>query len=488
MKIKKSALLLIILVICHSAYTLNYITTAESISWNGAYASVSEGFESMLYNPAGLFMTPSKYGLNLFGTYGVRYYNNSISTDHVLKLLEMRINDQNATNLLSTIITGMPVTGFDTGFDVSLLNFMTYFKYSDFSLGFSILPKTNFTATIDKNLFVYLFQELSLQNELTFKINSTFFQYVDFNFVLSGRAKALEKYIPVDAIYIGLTGHFYLPTVFVKAKLDESSLSSFAWDNSYGLYGYRVKFKGNIQTNMNLIITEPVKAANVVNRDLAGFNLQSFVNNSGSFGFGVGFDMGFIVQFNKYVRAGFSVTDLGFITFPQSSSISADIYTDVTFDPSSGATFNFTKIGNDLLSGLQTLVNSGGETIAYQFWLPNTSIRTGVGILPIRSRYFDMIIAADLSLSDLNRMLIGDYPTFNLSIGMEINPKVSFIEIPIRLAFNYNTQVNAPSFSTGIGLYLGPVEMEIGVKGLEALIKELGAKEICIGLDFKLEF
>ncbi|HOV13921.1 MAG TPA: hypothetical protein PK771_06530, partial [Spirochaetota bacterium] len=116
------------------------------------------------------------------------------------------------------------------------------------------------------------------------------------------------------------------------------------------------------------------------------------------------------------------------------------------------------------------------------------AIRCGIAITPPPNKYFDLIFAADISVSDLNRAVNLEYPAFNFATGVEFTPKINWFSLPLRVAFNYNSEANTPSFSFGTGLHLGPVEMEIGVKGLEVLFIGLGAKELLVGFDLKFEF
>ena len=487
----KKNFIFIILFITINLYSLNYITTAESLSWSGAYTSVADGFEAILYNPAGLYMTSVRYGLNLFGNYGVRVYTNSISTDHVLKFFEKGINNENATDLFTSFLNFMPPNGLDTGFDISMLNFMTYFRLNTWTLGVSVIPKTSFTTTLEKKIFESILQNLDLTEPVTANWSVNFIQYIDFSVNLSTRAKFLEKHLTaIDAIYVGITGHFYLPTMFIRAKSNDTSISSFKTNSVYGFYGYKISIKGDAYANLASFITEPIKASGTMNSlpDNGGDYINPLINQAGSVGFGFGVDMGFIVKFNRFVRVGFAINDLGFFVFPKTAKLTLNTEANLTPDVSSDSlTFNFDDFQNDLtngmLNGLQNITDG-----SVQGWMPSMTFRLGVAVTPIRHKYIDLIIAADISVSDLNRTILGDYATFNIAMGVEFTPKVNWVEFPMRVAFSYNSQANNPALSFGLGLYLGPVEMEIAVKGIEILITEWGAKEVGVGLDFKLEF
>ncbi len=473
-------------------YSINYITTAESLSWSGAYTSVSEGFEAILYNPAGLYMTTVRYGLNLFGTYGVRVYANSISTDYVLKFFEKGINNENATDLFNSFLNFMPANGLDTGFDLSVLNFMSYFRLNKYTFGISIIPKLSFTTTLEKSIFEAVFKNLDLVNPISSNWSVNFIQYLDINFNLSTRASFLEKHLSgLEAIYVGLTGHFYLPTMFIRAKSTNTSIESFPTNNPWGLYGYRVNIRGEAYVNVSSMIAEPINASGLINSlgDAEKSFLQPLLNQWGSVGFGFGVDMGFIIKFNRFVKLGFAINDLGFFVFPKTARINLDIVSDLTPDVSNNSlSFNFEQFGNTITDGFQNDLKDNIIDGGAQGWMPSTTFRLGVAVTPIRHKYIDLIIACDISVSDLNRTIDGNYATFNVALGIEFTPKASWVEFPMRLAFSYNTQANNPALSFGMGLYLGPVEMEFALKGIEILFKDWGAKEVAAALDFKLEF
>jgi hypothetical protein len=176
---------------------------------------------------------------------------------------------------------------------------------------------------------------------------------------------------------------------------------------------------------------------------------------------------------------GFSATDIGFILFPQTGKASLDISTNLNKESLQNFAVSFKdQVTDELLNNAY----AGSADV----WMPNTCIRLGVALTPGKKEIFTW--ATDISISDLNRLLLGGYPSFNVSTGIEVKPGYKWFALPMRLAFNYNSQANVPSFSLGLGIYLGPVEMELAVKGLEILIQEWGAKEVSAGFDFKFEF
>lgn len=469
---KKITILIIFLFVFTGLHSINYITTAESISWSGSFTSVSDGFESMLYNPAGLYMTNRKFGLNILGTYGFRFYNNTFSTDHILQIFKSK--DGNITNFISERLNAMTDMGFDTGVDLSLFNVMFYVKYQNFSFGFSFLPKTYLKATIGKSFLEAFTKKLDLTNPLSIKISSTFLQYFDLNFNLSTRAKFIEKVIPVESIFVGMTGHFYLPTVLLNITGNGTIKSGSP--NDMGLYTYDIDLKGDL--NIGGVVPHALSATGL---NLGNETINSIISKCQTTGFGLGLDLGFIVKFNKIVKLGFSATDLGFIAIPTSTKAGINLAKKLDFSNIEDFTKTF---ATDLLDSLGNVTNN----TTYAYMMP-MAFRCGVAITPIiNNKYLDLLITADVSISDINRAVNLEYPSFNFATGVELAPKVKWFSLPIRVAFNYNTEANAPSFSFGTGLYMGPVEMEIGVKGLEVLISGLGAKEVVVGFDFKFEF
>jgi hypothetical protein len=475
---KKTIILIILLLNLSNIHSISFITTAESISWNGAYTSVSDGFEAMLYNPAGLFMTNARFGINVLGSYGIRFYSNSITSDNILKILQITEKGTNlsSTGILDKILLYMPETGTDFGVNLSALNFMTYSKVNDFGIGVYLLPKTDLSLTMDKEIFSDIAKELDLTNPINHSTNFTLLEYFDLNTMISTRAKFLEKYMPsVEKIFVGMGIHWYFPTLFVKtdAKLNLTKGEV----NSNGVIdNYIMRVKGKMYAGSNGMFVGILSCFPQSYDYLSGF-----IKYGGSAAFGIGFDFGFIMQFNKYVRVGFATTDLGFIVFPQTALIDVDYSLNLEMD--SIGNFKDTFI-NKLIGEISEIDNySDGST---QWWMPNTALRVGVAFTPFKNELFTW--SSDISLSDLNRMLNKGYPSLNIATGIEFKPGYQWFAMPIRGAISYNTQANNFSLSLGIGLYLGPVEMEIGIKGIEFLIADLGARELCAGVDLKFEF
>ncbi|OHD18888.1 MAG: hypothetical protein A2086_13000 [Spirochaetes bacterium GWD1_27_9] len=465
MKLKIFLITLVVTTVSLQINSLNFLTTAESVSWNGAYTSVADSFEAMLYNPAGIYMTEKKWGLNAFGSSGIRVYNNTLSTSDLLKVFNlMKTNNGDITDFVKTKMSLMPdLNGFDLGFDLSMFNFMFFYKTKDYGFSFSFLPKTYITASLSKSIFQTVFDKLDVEKGINAKISATAMQYFDLNFSLSTRVRFLEKAMPFfNAIYAGVTGHVYIPTFFANV-VGEGSVYKGS-PNADGIYSYRLKlnpkmiFSGIAPNFFTLIPNSPIPF------------------QSGTGGVGFGFDMGFILEFNRFVKVGFSITDLGFFAL-SANQIETAVDLDI---------MDVQNISTNLLNSFK---NTKSQLISYG-WMPATSFRLGVLVTPVKHKYFDLLIAGDISVTDLQRAINGEYATFNVSTGVEFTPKTgnNKLKFPLRLAFNYNTQANAPSFSWGFGLHAGPVEMEVAIRGLEVLISGWGAKEIAIAYDFKFEF
>jgi hypothetical protein len=202
--------------------------------------------------------------------------------------------------------------------------------------------------------------------------------------------------------------------------------------------------------------------------------------NDGMIGLGVGGDFGAIIKFNRYFRFGLAVNDLGVIIFPSVGELTFQLDQDISVN----------TLG-ELMTFQDKVINELGKTqpvSKVSAWMPPTAIRTGIAIEPLRHPLYNILIAADLSVSDLNRLINLEYPTLNFAVGIELTRTFQWLELLLRAAFSFNSQASVASFSFGTGIYFGPIELELGVKGLEALITGWGAKEIAAGLDLKLEF
>lgn len=463
--------------------SLDYITTAESVSWNGAYTSVSDGFEAMLYNPAGIYMSTTRFGLNLLGSYGFRFYNNTFATADFIELYKKLLSDNpDITKLINKKLEMMPDYGVDTGISARNVSLMTFMRFNNFSIAFSIINKFDGSFVFSKSIFETVLQNLSLSKPLTAGIKSSAVMYTDIVFSMSSRAAFMEKVLPVDAVYVGFSGHFYLPVNFT---IFDTSLKfrTGTPDETTGLYSYHANVKGKLHTSGNTIVSEISKQIlnNVPDNTIPDI-MSSILSAEGTFAWGLGTDLGIIVAVNNFFRFGISATDIGFFVFPASSSANLDFK--VSINPT-----RFQEFSKDLGEELEKSINTGLESNNQAtFFIPSTAVRSGVAFTPLKNKNLDLKLALDLSVSNFNKLLTNEYVTFNFSTGLEVRPKVKIFEFPIRTAFNYNSQANVASLSLGSGLHIGPMQLVFGVKGLEILISDWGAKEFAIGFDFKFEF
>ncbi|MBN2545497.1 MAG: hypothetical protein JXB50_06855, partial [Spirochaetes bacterium] len=337
--------------------------------------------------------------------------------------------------------------------------------------------------------FRTIFQKLDLTKENYYDIKFYALNYIDFNLSLSTRAKFLEKRLPIEKIFTGMSVHFYLPTLYLRSKA-ATRIGPGKLNTSSGFYdSYDIRMRGDLIAATNGSLTNSYQTS----FDLVSSNFDSdsvqhdslkylveVLNYSNTVAFGLGVDLGFILQFNRFIKLGFAATDVGFMVFPSAGKVNFD----VDFELETSNAFNFfdqfiSNLRNDLYNEEITRGN-------IEWIMAPTAFRLGVAVTPFKKNIFTW--STDISISDMNNISLIGYPTFNVSTGIEILPGYNWFAIPLRAAFSYNTQANFPSFSFGIGLYLGPVEMDIGVKGLEALISNFGAKEVCVGADLKFVF
>lgn len=478
MKISRNGVLLLLLLIPCSLFSLDYNTTAESVSWNGANSSVADGFEALLYNPAGIYYTDRRFGLNFMGSWTMRAYNNVFSSDDIINMVQkLETSNPDLTNFINGSINKMPDYGLSAGVDLSLMNVLMYMRKDKFALGFGMVPKTSVSMTVGKDFFSTVFQNVNLTTTISVPFHMYVLQYIDTFFALSTRARFLERYIPVDAIYVGMTNHLYIPTAYSNI-LGKIEIEEGTPDPTLGLSTYNLSVKGNMVAGGNLAVTTPLSMVSALNFE----PVTSLLQNGGSIAFGLGWDFGFLIKFNRIIRFGLAFTDVGFMVFPSVAKKRLSI--DVSINPTNIGEFANTLPGVFLLE-LQEGIEQDMTPI---FLLPDTAIRTGLGITPINHKRFNFLIAADASISDFHKIVNAGYAVFNFGLGVEFAPKYKWFEMPLRASFNYNSQTNVPSLSTGIGFYFGPIQFEFAVKGLEALIRYWGTREVTIGFDFKTEF
>ncbi len=463
---------------------IDYTTTAESVSWNGAYTSVADGFEAMLYNPAGIYMSTRRFGINLLGSGGFRVYNNTFSTDDIIESLVIsESSDPDITNLINKKLFLMPAFGMDMGMSLRNVLFMTFMKFNNFSLGVSLINKFDGNIILSKSIFETVLQNLTLAKPLEAGVKSSSLFYTDLGVSLSTRVGFIEKLIPVEAIYAGITSHVYIPlfySVFDTSLMFQTGEP----DLVTGLYSYKASVKGKMTVSGNYGVMELFKlvmAGDFIPAEVPEF-IKVMVGSDGTAGWGLGFDIGTIVKVNSFFKVGLSVTDIGFFVFPESSIANLDF--NVSVSPT-----RIQEFANDFASDLQAAIGTKMQKVpTATFFIPDTAIRSGVAFTPLRNKNMDLLVALDISVSNFNKLLTNEYVTFNFSSGLEFRLKKGLFEFPIRTAFNYNSQANVPSISMGSGIHIGPIKLVFGIKGLEILISDWGAKEFSMGFDFDFEF
>ena len=438
-----------------AGYTISYIATAESVAWSGSNGSIDDGFEALLYNPAGIFMTNRRAGLNLFGSYGARVAMNFASSDDVIKVLQYSLSGTNITtnSWLDGFFTRIPHHGTDIAIDVSALNFMSYFKYETFAIGVLLSSKTYSTTLISKSFYSILFDELDIRTPVSFSLNSVLLSYIDLNVALSTRVGFLEELLPVKAVYAGLSFHVYVPLIYARMNISGNMTSI---DDGTGVLMPGMRMRGTFSAGGPLLLLNTYVP-----------QLQGFTPNGG---FGLGVDMGMIFEVFSFMKIGFAVTDLGFMVLPEAEDSVINI---------TAGLMEMTSVAQTIFSGAKTKVPTG--------MMPATAIRAGIGFTPLRNKEM-LLIAFDVTVGDFNRLVYNEPPSVNIATGIEFKPGFDWFSVPMRFAFCYNTAANFPSFAVGFGLHFGPVEFELGVKGLEFFIPNLGARELVVGFDMKFQF
>ncbi len=490
MKLFKFIYISLFLVIAVNLYSYDFMATARSIAWGGAYSSASDSFEALAYNPAGIYMTNKKFGFDILGNYSARIYSQYFSTDTAINLIKA-FNSRTAIN---TVIPDVGPDGSTFGVNANILNLSMYINLDKFGMGFYLKNRQFSYITVDKGLLNMLTEGISFygDDQTSFSIKGAALDFLDFGFSMSTRLRFLERATKIQKIYAGFTSHFYLPLYFAEMNLNGmtfAELKTISTGNSslgtLNLYKYMASVDGYVRSS-GIPPSLGRTLSSIFNADISNSDLASaFLQDRVGYGdFGIGFDFGFIMVFNQYVKLGFAINDLGFLIFPQTSK--GNINSNVRL-------FELVeKNGQIDTSGDQFDINkifhiSEPEKETYVMISPLT-MRTGVVITPVYNRYFDLILSVDMSASDFYKLQFQGYPTFAVGTGIEFAPKVGWFRFPLITAFSFNTESLSPSFSFGTGLHLGPVKMMIAVKGLEGLIEGYGSNDMVVGLDFKFEF
>ncbi len=349
--------------------------------------------------------------------------------------------------------------------------------FNNLAIGFGGRLRYESNIMIGKSILNSLFKELSLEDGLMLDGSFYFREYIDLFISASYRLEFLEKKLPFQTrISVGLAQHVYIPTTLISFSGDFSFKKGEPSKN-LGLYSYLVDFKGEAVIATSSAFKELFK--------LGKQDLTDMLANNSSFGFGLGWDLGYYMEFPFGIAAGFSVTDLGFIVFPTVSLASVTMNTKLDFS-------NLTKISDDL----KNVVAKSPFTDGSYTFTPNTTMRLGAMIDPLKDtlKYFYIVGGMNFSLHSFNKIALRGYPTFEWSNAIDFGPKIPFatkafdIRFPVRLGILYSTDTDFPSISTGLGFLAGPVSLEMGIQGLEFLIRKWGMKSIVISLDMKYAF
>ena len=470
-------------------YSYDFIATARSIAFGGAYSSTVDSFEALAYNPAGIYMTNKRMGFDILGTYSARFFIQYFSTQSGINILHA-INERETIN---NFIPEISQKELSFGINTTFLTMASYINFDKFGVGLFLKNKQFFYLTLDSGLFDIISDGLNIVDDKksSFFIKGVILDYLDFGFSLSTRLRFLEKLMKIQKIYVGLTSHFYLPLYFAELNVNGSIFTDkhTIYPNedpngskgiAAGVNNYIVGTNGYVRNSSFFLRT--------ITNGLLNFDSESptapfFDKTSGGGDFGLGFDFGFTLVFNQYVKVGFAINDIGFIIFPQSSKGTIDTNEKIFgIEKESGE--DLTIVAGNPLDILK--INESKKDIFTM--ISPLSMRTGISFNPVYNRYFDLILALDISVSDFYKITFDGYPTFAVATGIEFSPKFGWFRMPIITAFNFNTESLGPSFSFGMGLHLGPVKMMIGIKGLEGLIEGYGSNDLAIGFDLKFEF
>lgn len=480
MKLPLPLALILFLSATFLSQAVGYTSSAESTGWNGAHSSTSSGFEAMFYNPAGIFFSEAKFGINILGSVGMRAYTNAFSTSDVIQTFKtLKSDNRNITAALHKQLGQIPETGLSFGFDFSHTFFMAFRKYQTFAFAASWNTRSYCNFTLGKDLFHSLFQKLSLEKGINERVRGTFLLYEDLNFSLSTRASFLEKLLPaINGIYVGFSTHVYVPLLY--SNFDTSvRIKTGSTDPITGIYRYDTQLSGEF-TYASILPGNLFR--NLPLPDAGNFNYQSILNNSGSFGVGFGLDLGILLEINRFIRVGLSVTDLGFFVFDK--TIYSSFYSNRELDVFNPQDF----LDHSLNAALKEFSNNFRQRNTPLCFMPATAIRTGAAITPLKNRIIQITLPINFSVSHFQEIAEGGIPVLDVATGIEVIPSTGWFSVPLRISIGYSTRSNMAVLACGAGLYLGPCVLEFGLQGIEALIFSFGARSFSIALDLKFLF
>lgn len=431
--------------------------SAFSLGMSGSHSAVASGLEALTYNPAGISTTPYRFGVNLFGNFTFDLMTNFFSVYDFVEVLEtLKSDNPSVDDFFSRQLDWMSPDGVSLTSAMSLSFFSFYAKLQSFYIGFSLDNKIFADVTVGKDLFLGIFDKLSLVQPLNEKFYGRFMWYQDFKFVLSTKIPKVEKLLPIRGLYAGISGHFYLPIIYTSFYSD-LSLHTGDTDEKNGLYQYALDI--NCDFVYGSVLGKHV-FKNVQLPEIDGLDLQSILENGGNFGMGIGVDLGILADINKYIKIGFSVTDLGFMFYAGSQR--TDIDTNVVLD-----ILKATEIIDSLKNVIKDFDNAR-DTKDFEFFMPLTAFHLGFSVNPLHRSDITITLPLSFTVGDFYSVQFGGLPTFELSTGIEIMPIFYWFDFPLRLSVGFSS---ASGFYTGLGfgIHLGACQLEAGLKGLEAL-------------------
>lgn len=430
--------------------------SAFSLGMSGSHSAVASGLEALTYNPAGMSTTPYRFGVNIFSNLTFDLMTNFFSVHDFIEILEILKSDNpNINDFFSRQLDWMPRDGIALTGTMAFPFFSFYAKLQSCYIGFSLDNKIVSNVTIGKDLFLSVFDKLSLLQPINEKFYARMMWYQDFKFAISTKVPKVEKFLPIRGLYAGMSGHFYLPIIY-NAFYSDLSLYTGNPDKN-GIYTYSLDIDCNFVYGS--VLGKHV-FRNVKIPEIGGLDLQSILENGGNFGMGIGVDLGLLVDINKYLKIGFSVTDLGFMFYAGSQR--ADIDSKVTLELSKAT---------EIIDSLKKLVedfDDAKNTNEFEFFMPLTAFHLGFSINPLHRSDVTMTLPLSFTVGDFYSVAYDGLPTFELAAGIEVMPIFYWFEMPLRLSVGFSS---ASGFYTGLGagLHFGPCQMEFGVKGLEAL-------------------
>lgn len=433
--------------------------SAFSLGMSGSHSAVASGLEALAHNPAGMSTTPHRFGVNLFGNFTFDIMTNFFSFYDFVEILDkLKSDNPNVDDFFSRQLNWMSPNGINLTSAMSLSFFSFYAKLQSCHIGFSLDNKIIADVTVGKDLFLGIFDKLSLIQPLNEKFYGRFMWYQDFKFAISTKVPGVEKHLPIRGLYAGITGHFYLPIIYTSFYSDLTLHTD--TPNDVGLYTY------SFDMDCNFVYGSVLGKHIFKNVNLPEINMvdvKSILENGGNFGMGAGIDLGVLVDINKYIKVGFSVTDLGFMFYAGKQS--ANIDTKVTLDILKAA---------EIIDSLKNLINdfdTAKSTTDFEFFMPMTALHLGFSVSPLHRSDITVTLPLSFTVGDFYPVQFGDLPTFELATGIEVMPIFYWFDFPLRVSVGFSS---ASGFYTGLGLglHLGACQLELGVKGLEALFTD----------------